>query len=56
MANNGRGGGQPQTGKGAGSGNRGGNREGTHERRADPNGPGNDRQSQGKDPHRGQPG
>jgi hypothetical protein len=56
MADQGRGGGGPQTGKGASAGERGGNRGRKDERRRDPNGPGNDRQAQGKDPHRGQPG
>jgi hypothetical protein len=55
MANPGRGGGQPQTGKGASAGQRGGNRGGAPPR-TNPNGPGNDRQAQGKDPHRGEPG
>jgi hypothetical protein len=56
MANSGRGGGGPHTGKGASAGERGGNRGGEAKPRPDPNGPGNDRQAQGKDPHRGQPG
>ena len=43
-------------GKGAKAGEHGGNRAGGQDRRPDPNGPGNDRQAQGKDPHRGQPG
>ena len=58
MANKGRGGGGPQTGKSASgtAGHHGGNREGQHKTQPDPNGPGNPRQSAGKDPHRGQPG
>lgn len=56
MASAGRGGGAPQTGKGAKAGTHGGNRGGSHDRKPDPNAPGNPRQSQGKDPHRGQPG
>jgi hypothetical protein len=57
MADPGRGGGAPQTGKSARSGEHGGNRGGgSDNKRRDANGPGNDRQAQGKDPHRGQPG
>ncbi len=42
-------------GKGAKAGEHGGNRGGGQERR-NPDGPRNDRQAQGKDPQRGQPG
>ena len=55
MANPGRTGGEPQSGKGHSAGERGGNRGGGQEKR-NPNGPRNDRQAQGKDPHRGEPG
>jgi hypothetical protein len=56
MASQGRGGGAPQTGKNATTGERGGNRAGGSGKRPNPNGPGNDRQAEGKDPHRGRPG
>jgi hypothetical protein len=55
MASSGRGGGGPQTGKGASAGERGGNRGGGGKTRTAANGPANGRQSAGKDPHRGQP-
>ena len=55
MASKGRGEGGPQTGKGASAGEHGGNR-GAKPTGPNPNGPGNARQSEGKDPHRGQPG
>ena len=53
MANPGRTGGEPQNGKGHSAGERGGNRGGEDRPRPDPDGPGNDRQSMGKDPARG---
>jgi hypothetical protein len=55
MASSGRGGGGPQTGKGASAGERGGNRAAKPTNK-DHNGPGNAKQAMGKDPHRGQPG
>ena len=56
MANSGRGGGGPQTGKGASAGNRGGNRGGGKAETKSGSGPRNGQQSHGADPHRGQPG
>jgi hypothetical protein len=56
MPTGGRGGGQLQTGEGHSSGARGGNRAGEHRPQKDADAPRNPRQSQGKDPHRGQAG
>ena len=58
MANSGRGGGGPQTGKGASAGERGGNRGGDGGRKETKSGSGprNSQQSHGADPRRGQPG
>lgn len=56
MANQGRGGGQPQTGKGAAAGERGGNRGGQQKPERSGSGPKSGHQSHGADPRRGEPG
>jgi hypothetical protein len=56
MPTGGRGGGQPNTGAGHKSGERGGNRGGEHKPQKSGSGPRNGQQSHGADPHRGQPG